>query len=246
MDWIWRVQNDDSETDLSVLWTHLSGGDDWHRRRFQQAWLNYSGLETRAAGALRGIMAGSEAFAEGVTFGWYQAPDWARETAGFEIARGIGTANVVVEGTLASAGLAVGFGTSVGTAGGMLGESITSLLPGAAVGTAATSVPQIQQAVQRGKIVLGHYPEYIEKARELDARIFNIPSHIWSRMSDVERWAANQKFLDRAIARGDDVILATNAAAARAGSWFARELEYLATKGYRVAEDGMKMIAPRR
>ena len=63
-------------------------------------------------------------------------------------------------------------------------------------------------------------------------------------MSDAERWGANLKFLDRAIARGDEFILATKASAARAGSYFAREVEYLASKGYRVAEDGWRLIAP--
>jgi hypothetical protein len=53
-------------------------------------------------------------------------------------------------------------------------------------------------------------------------------------------------FLDKTIARGDKIVLATRAGAARAGSFFARELEYLASKGYRVAEDGWSMVPPRR
>jgi hypothetical protein len=65
-------------------------------------------------------------------------------------------------------------------------------------------------------------------------------------MSPVEQWAANQKSLDRAIARGDDIVLATQAGAARAGSFFARELEYLAGRGYRVAHDEWSLIAPAR
>lgn len=65
-------------------------------------------------------------------------------------------------------------------------------------------------------------------------------------MGPGEQWAANAKFLDRMIARGDNVVLATQAGAARAGSFFARELEYLATKGYQVADDGWRMIAPGR
>lgn len=67
---------------------------------------------------------------------------------------------------------------------------------------------------------------------------------IWERMSNAEKWAANSRFLDRAIARGDEFILATRAGAARAGSFFARELEYLANKGYRIAEDGWRLVAP--
>jgi hypothetical protein len=87
-----------------------------------------------------------------------------------------------------------------------------------------------------------HCPEYVEKATELGARRFNIPTSVWNKMSSAEQWAANQKFLDRMIARGDDIILATRAAQARVGSFFARELEYLAGKGYVPSADGLRML----
>jgi hypothetical protein len=64
-------------------------------------------------------------------------------------------------------------------------------------------------------------------------------------MSSAARWAANTRFLDRAIAKGDEFLLATRASAARAGSFYAREREYLASRGYRVAEDGLRLMAPR-
>jgi hypothetical protein len=97
-----------------------------------------------------------------------------------------------------------------------------------------------------GKTVLGHYPAYTELAKQLSARRFNIPMSVWNKMSEAERWAANTKFLDRMIARGDDVILATRADLAKPGSYFARELEYLLSKGFKLSEDGLRLIAPRR
>ncbi len=51
-------------------------------------------------------------------------------------------------------------------------------------------------------VVLGKYPDYINLADDLVARRFNVPDWVWNGMSDAERWAANQRFLDRAIARG--------------------------------------------
>jgi len=93
-----------------------------------------------------------------------------------------------------------------------------------------------------GKTVLGHFPEYVETAAELGARRFNIPTAVWNKMSSANQWAANQKFLDRLIARGDEIILATPAGQARAGSFFARELEYLASKGYAPSADGLRML----
>ena len=95
-----------------------------------------------------------------------------------------------------------------------------------------------------GRTVLGHFPEYLEKAKELGANRFSIPTSAWEQMSTTARWAANQKFLDRAIARGDEFILATPANLARAGSYFAQELEYLASKGYSLSADGLRMLRP--
>jgi RHS repeat-associated protein len=114
---------------------------------------------------------------------------------------------------------------------------------------AATLIPigklgKVGKLAERGITVLGHKGQYVERALELGGRYLNVPTAFWERMSEAEKWAANERFLDRAIARGDEFILATQAGAARANSFFARELEYLASKGYRVAEDGLRLIGP--
>jgi len=57
-------------------------------------------------------------------------------------------------------------------------------------------------------------------------------------------WAANTRFLDRLIARGDQVFLATNAADAGAGTFFTRELEYLISRGYTLSDDGWRLLPP--
>ena len=95
-----------------------------------------------------------------------------------------------------------------------------------------------------GITVLGHYPEYVNVSEAMGARRFQIPESVWNRMTDAERWAANQKFLDRTIAHGDQIILATPAGNARPGSWFKRELEYHMGKGYRPSADGTRLIPP--
>jgi filamentous hemagglutinin len=63
-------------------------------------------------------------------------------------------------------------------------------------------------------------------------------------MSPTQQWAANTRFLDRLITRGDEVLLATNAADARAGTFFARELEYLISRGYTLTSDGWRLLPP--
>jgi RHS repeat-associated protein len=93
-----------------------------------------------------------------------------------------------------------------------------------------------------GLTVLGHYPGYVETAERLGARYFNIPKGAWARLSPEEQWAANARFLDRVIARGDTVILSTPATRARAGSAYSRELGYLSRHGYELVEDGTRMV----
>jgi RHS repeat-associated protein len=90
--------------------------------------------------------------------------------------------------------------------------------------------------------VLGHYPQYVELAKQMSANRFQIPAKVWEQLSDAERWAANQRFLDRAVARGDSIILATPITEMRLGSWYAREIEYLRSLGYRPSCDGSRLL----
>jgi len=93
-------------------------------------------------------------------------------------------------------------------------------------------------------IVLGHYPEYLEVAKATGGRTFEVPTKEWDSMTPEQQWGANQKFLDRAIARGSNVQLATPANAAREGSFYERELQYMQTNGYTVGPDGISLLAP--
>lgn len=66
---------------------------------------------------------------------------------------------------------------------------------------------------------------------------------IWNKMSETERWAANQRFLDRLIARGDDIILSNPVKNINDVSGaFRKELDYLIGKGFKLSEDGTRMI----
>ena len=77
-----------------------------------------------------------------------------------------------------------------------------------------------------GKTVIGHYPEYKDLAKQLDASYFDIGS-AWDTMSDAERLATNMKFIDDAIMRGDDIILATPLQKVRKGTWTEKEIEHI-------------------
>ena len=93
-----------------------------------------------------------------------------------------------------------------------------------------------------GSTILGHNPAYVSLATNSGGNYFSVPNGIWNAMTPVEQWAANQKFLDRMISSGSDIVLATPLTQVRTGSWFERELVYLASKGYVPSPDGARLI----
>jgi len=95
-----------------------------------------------------------------------------------------------------------------------------------------------------GQTVFGHYPGYAQLADNNGFRRFDIPERAWNRMTDAERWAANQRFLDRTIRRGDNIVLATPVNEVRPGSYFQRELDYLLDAGYTLSADGTRLLRP--
>ena len=94
--------------------------------------------------------------------------------------------------------------------------------------------------VREGVSTIGHYPDYTEAAK-LGAKHFEVPPGVWEKMSPAEQWAANQKFLDRAIARGDRFFLATPLNQMRPNSAYAREVDHLLKNGYKPSPDGRSL-----
>ena len=90
--------------------------------------------------------------------------------------------------------------------------------------------------------VIGHYPEYIEMSSKLGTKPFSIPTNIWNKMTPAEQWAANQKFLDRAIAKSSEFNLATPIDKVRPGSYLEKEINYLISQGYKLSSDGTKLV----
>lgn len=90
--------------------------------------------------------------------------------------------------------------------------------------------------------VIGHYPEYVEMSKKLGTKPFSIPDDIWNKMTKAEQWAANQKFLDRAIAKGTEFNLATPIDKVRPGSFLEKEINYLLSQGYKFINNGTKLV----
>jgi filamentous hemagglutinin len=97
-------------------------------------------------------------------------------------------------------------------------------------------------AKKAGTIVLGHHPEYLLEAKRRNARCFDMHMDEWDRMTEAERWEANRQFLDEAIANGDEIVLATRLHLLKPGSYFEKELEYLANKGYQPSTDQSRLV----
>ena len=81
-------------------------------------------------------------------------------------------------------------------------------------------------------IVIGRYPIYLEVAKALKARAFNIPKTVWANMTPSQQWSANEAFLDQAISDGEQIILATPPEKVPLGGFLEMELNYLASRGY--------------
>jgi hypothetical protein len=89
-----------------------------------------------------------------------------------------------------------------------------------------------------GETVIGHFPGYIHKARSRKASYFDVGKR-WDDLDDAQRWAANKHFLDEIAAKGDTVLLATPRREIQAGTFTAREVQYLTReKGYRFVNEG--------
>lgn len=91
-------------------------------------------------------------------------------------------------------------------------------------------------------VSIGHNPAYVNAGARTGARTFSVSDEAWNAMSPTEQWVRNQRFLDRAMAQGSEIRLATPVDLARPGSFFERELQYLFKHGYAPSADGTMLV----
>ena len=77
-----------------------------------------------------------------------------------------------------------------------------------------------------GEAVLGHFPGYLQKAEAKGASFFDL-GDAWDSMTDAQRLAANQNFLDTVAAKGDQIFLSVPKRDIRPDSWLEWETDYL-------------------
>jgi RHS repeat-associated protein len=100
-------------------------------------------------------------------------------------------------------------------------------------------------AVGAGTTVLGRFPAYIDKAQELGANALSIGKNAWNFLESTgETWTANRAFLDQAISRGDEFILASPPEGAQSWTYYGQELQYLRSQGYVVDPAASRLVIP--
>ncbi len=102
---------------------------------------------------------------------------------------------------------------------------------------------RIGNQAAKGTAVIGKNPDYINLANKLGAKSFSMPAEVWNKMSKAEQWNANQKFLDRVIKRGDDIVLSNPVKNINDVSGiYRKELDYLMSKGLKLSDDGTRLV----
>jgi len=114
----------------------------------------------------------------------------------------------------------------------MIAGGVTGELP---IGASASNT---------GVVVLGRWPTYLQVAKDIGGKVFSVPTEIWEKLSQEEQWTLNQKFIDDAIANGDQFFLASSWADAAVTSFFYKELTYLFSLGYTLSPRGNFLIPP--
>ena len=81
------------------------------------------------------------------------------------------------------------------------------------------------------RVVLGHYPQYVEASESLGLRHFELSPDTWNSLPSTQAWFENRYFLNRAIERGDRFVYSHSPLQANPGTSFPWELRYLRSRG---------------
>ena len=128
---------------------------------------------------------------------------------------------------------------------------VASTYVGVASGTSSTRAQasfraaRIAASERQVTAVLGKFenkPNFQRVAEHLGVKSLNIPQHIYDKMTPAQQWAANQKMLDRAIARGGDFLFDKPIKDINSiTGGLRKELNYLSEKGFKLSLDGWSM-----
>jgi hypothetical protein len=81
-EWIQSGQDDPNPRSIYGLWAHLTGGDEWHRERFREAWLGTVN-QTTYGQQYREVT--YWAYVQGLSFGFHQSPEHIQRRTEFKV-----------------------------------------------------------------------------------------------------------------------------------------------------------------
>ena len=93
-------------------------------------------------------------------------------------------------------------------------------------------------------VVIGHYPDYVNKSYFIGAHRFDIPPDIWAKMTPDERSRANLNYIKLKADRRETFSFSNPPDLASEESSFYKELRYLEDIGYYYNKDKSRMLPP--
>jgi RHS repeat-associated protein len=112
-------------------------------------------------------------------------------------------------------------------------------IPGVDAVVDAADVSAVADMATSGIRVLGSNPLYVNVARAIGGKAFDIPDDVYEAMSHDEQWEANVKFLDRGISARDAFLVVRNGPD---GIGLTKELNYLLSHGYDWTSNGLGLV----
>jgi RHS repeat-associated protein len=121
--------------------------------------------------------------------------------------------------------------------------------------TVGTDGAVVDHVGTRNAISIGRFPDYLHDAQATGSRTFDL-GDAWKDMAartdrfggtgeNSEVWIRNRQFLDKAVAQGSEIRLASDPYdLANANSFFLREVRHLESRGYSISPDGTRMLPP--
>ena len=129
---------------------------------------------------------------------------------------------------------------------GLIADLLEGLAPIAAPAAPiiCNAINEIQEEVDVApQVVIGEFPDYVLKAQEIGAGYFDVGNWAYQFLTGMdEAWSVNQAFLQDAIAKGAEFVLATPIGDMSANGVFVQEVGYILSQGYVLNAAGTKLI----
>jgi hypothetical protein len=92
---------------------------------------------------------------------------------------------------------------------------------------------------------IGKIIGYEVLGRSEGATFMSVPDEIWKHLDESGKWDLNKKFLDRIVKQSKEIVFSHDPRLyINSDSFFGKEIRYLLSKGFKISDDGLRMIRP--